>query len=68
MIARTLLLATALITASSAAAVALDAAIRAVARRRERRARAIMISPQRNMLEVDCSIWSAALTTLAFIS
>ena len=24
--------------------------------------------PQRNRLEVDCSIWSAALTTLAFIS
>jgi len=37
----------------------------AVARRR---ARAIMAGPQRNMLEVDCIIWSAALTTLAFIS
>ena len=30
--------------------------------------RAIMARAQRNMLEVDCSIWSAALTTLAFIS
>ena len=25
-------------------------------------------APQRNMLAVDCIIWSAALTTLAFIS
>ena len=46
-------------------ATALDAAISVVARRR---ARAIMTNPQRNMLEVDCSIWSAALTILAFIS
>ncbi len=31
--------------------------------------RAVMvITPQRNMAVVDCSIWSAALTTLAFIS
>ena len=44
---------------------ATEAAQSAVARKRTR---AIMTDPQRNMLEVDCIIWSAALTTLAFIS
>ena len=52
-------------SALCATAIGAEAASRAEARMSER---AIMANPQRNMLEVDCSIWSAALTTLAFIS
>ena len=51
--------------ACASAAVA-EAASSAAARRR---GRAIMIGlRQRNRLAVDCIIWSAALTTFAFIS